>query len=87
MNYLPAEKTNLAEMHEPCLQLIKELSETGRETARIMYGSGGWMAHHNTDIWRINGAVDGAFWGVGAGGGWLIHTFGNIIYIMEIRII
>jgi len=30
------------------------------------------MAHHNTDIWRISGPVDGAFWGMWPnGGGWL----------------
>jgi alpha-L-fucosidase 2 len=69
MNYWPAEKTNLAELHEPFLQLVKELAETGQETARVMYGARGWMAHHNTDIWRATGAVDGAFWGAWTGGG------------------
>jgi alpha-L-fucosidase 2 len=69
MNYWPAEKTNLAEMHEPFLQMVKELSVTGQQTARTMYGTRGWMAHHNTDIWRTTGAVDGAFWGAWVGGG------------------
>lgn len=72
MNYWPAERTNLAELHQPFLEMVKELSVTGQPTARGMYGARGWMAHHNTDIWRINGAVDGAFWGMWtAGGGWL----------------
>jgi alpha-L-fucosidase 2 len=71
MNYWPAEKTNLAELHEPFLQMVKELSEAGAQTARDMYGARGWMAHHNTDIWRATGAVDGAFWGLwNNGGGW-----------------
>jgi alpha-L-fucosidase 2 len=69
MNYWPAENTNLTELHEPFLQMVKELSETGRETASVMYGARGWMAHHNTDIWRATGAVDGAFWGAWTGGG------------------
>jgi alpha-L-fucosidase 2 len=69
MNYWPAEKTNLAELHEPFLKMVKELSETGQETAKTMYGTRGWMAHHNTDIWRATGAVDGAFWGAWTGGG------------------
>jgi len=52
--------------------MVKELSTTGTTTAKNMYGVRGWMAHHNTDIWRINGAVDGAFWGIWPnGGGWL----------------
>jgi alpha-L-fucosidase 2 len=82
MNYWPAEKTNLAELHEPLLQMVKELSETGQETARVMYGARGWMAHHNTDIWRATGAVDGAFWGAWVcGGGWLSqHLWEHYLY-------
>jgi len=82
MNYWPAEKTNLAELHEPFLQMVKELSETGRETARVMYGARGWVAHHNTDIWRTTGAIDGAFWGAwSAGGGWTSqHLWEHYLY-------
>ncbi|HYG20526.1 MAG TPA: glycoside hydrolase family 95 protein [Ohtaekwangia sp.] len=82
MNYWPAEKTNLTELHEPFLALVKELSETGQETARTMYGARGWTAHHNTDIWRATGAVDGAFWGTwSAGGGWTsLHLWEHYLY-------
>jgi len=58
MNYWPAEKCNLPEMHYALIQMIKELSETGRKTAQVIYKSDGWVAHHNTDIWRIAGVVD-----------------------------
>ncbi|NII28374.1 glycoside hydrolase family 95 protein [Pseudoflavitalea sp. X16] len=72
MNYWPAERTNLAELFQPFAQMVKELSVTGQQTARDMYGARGWMAHHNTDIWRATGAVDGAFWGAwNNGGGWM----------------
>lgn len=82
MNYWPAEKTNLAELHEPFLRMVEELSETGQETARVMYGARGWMAHHNTDIWRATGAIDGAFWGAWAsGGGWTSqHLWEHYLY-------
>jgi alpha-L-fucosidase 2 len=63
MNYWPAEVTNLAELTDPLVQMVRELSETGRETARVIYGSGGWVVHHCTDIWRATGAVGGS-WGV-----------------------
>lgn len=63
MNYWPAEVTNLQEMHEPLLQMIKELYENGQEAAREMYGCRGWVLHHNTDLWRMNGAVDRAYCG------------------------
>ena len=71
MNYWPVEKTNLAELHEPFLKMVEEMAVAGQQTARDMYGARGWMAHHNTDIWRATGAVDGAFWGAWInGGGW-----------------
>ena len=63
MNYWPAEVTNLPEMHEPFLQMIRELYENGQEAAREMYGCRGWVLHHNTDLWRMNGAVDRAYCG------------------------
>jgi alpha-L-fucosidase 2 len=82
MNYWPAEKTNLSELHEPLLRMVKELSVTGVQTAKKMYAARGWMAHHNTDIWRATGAVDGAFWGAWAnGGGWLsLHLWEHYLY-------
>lgn len=63
MNYWPAEVTNLREMHEPFLQMVKELYENGQEAAREMYDCRGWVLHHNTDLWRMNGAVDRAYCG------------------------
>ncbi len=72
MNYWPSEVTNLTEMNEPLIQMVRELSETGKKTATDMYGANGWMLHHNTDIWRICGPVDGSFWGMWPmGGAWL----------------
>ena len=77
MNYWPSEVANLSELNEPLIQMVIELSETGRQTAKDMYGADGWVLHHNTDIWRINGPVDGAFWGMWPmGGAWLSqHLF------------
>jgi alpha-L-fucosidase 2 len=77
MNYWLSENTNLTEMNQPLIQMLHELSQTGRQTAKDMYGARGWVLHHNTDIWRINGPVDGAFWGMWPmGGAWLSqHLF------------
>ena len=72
MNYWPAEVTNLTELHAPLVQMVKELSVTGQETARVMYGAKGWLAHHNTDLWRITGPVDPIFYAMWPmGGAWL----------------
>ena len=72
MNYWPALVGNLAETQEPLFSMIDDLSHTGAITAQQMYGCRGWVAHHNTDIWRIAGPVDGTTWGMfPTGGAWL----------------
>jgi alpha-L-fucosidase 2 len=72
MNYWPAEVTNLAECHEPLFDLVEELREAGRRTARTHYGARGFVAHHNTDLWRVATPVDGARWGLWPmGAAWL----------------
>lgn len=82
MNYWPAEVTNLPEMHEPLIEMVKELSVAGQETAKVMYGAEGWVTHHNTDLWRICGPVDGATWGMWPSGGiWLSqHLWDKYMY-------
>ena len=64
MNYWPAEVANLAECHDPFIQMVKDVSVTGAETADKMYGARGWTLHHNTDLWRTTGAVDNGSVGV-----------------------
>jgi alpha-L-fucosidase 2 len=77
MNYWPAEVANLAECHEPLFDLIEQLREPGRRTARLHYGARGFVAHHNTDLWRATTPVDGARWGLWPmGAAWLsTHLF------------
>ncbi|MCH7396634.1 glycoside hydrolase family 95 protein [Belliella sp. DSM 107340] len=77
MNYWPAEITNLTEMHEPFIQMVKELSESGQQTANDMYGARGWVLHHNTDLWRVTGPIDFAAAGMWPlGGAWVSqHLF------------
>ena len=43
--------------------MVRELSENGREAASRMYGCRGWVLHHNTDLWRMTGAVDRPYCG------------------------
>ena len=69
MNYWPAEVTNLSECHEPFFSLVNDLATTGAEAAKVLYGAKGWVAHHNTDLWRIAGPVDGAHYGMWPNGG------------------
>jgi len=72
MNYWPAEPSGLAECVEPLIAMVEDLAESGARTARVNYGARGWVAHHNTDLWRATAPVDGAFWGLWpTGGAWL----------------
>lgn len=83
MNYWPAESCNLGECHEPLLQLVREVGETGARTAAIHYGCRGWTAHHNIDLWRMSSPSGGhpswAFWPMG--GAWLArHSWERFLY-------
>ena len=82
MNYWPSEICNLTETNAPFFEMIRDLSVTGAKTAKVMYNCRGWMAHHNTDLWRIAGPVDGAFWGMFPNGGaWLAtHLWQHYLY-------
>lgn len=82
MNYWPAEVANLTATVNPLFSLIRDLSETGAVTAKQMYGCRGFMAHHNTDIWRVAGPIDGAYWGMFPNGGaWLTtHLWQHYLY-------
>jgi alpha-L-fucosidase 2 len=72
MNYWPAEVTNLSETHFPLFSAIKDLSVNGQKTAKIHYGVGGWVVHHNFDLWRGTAPVDAARFGMWPiGGSWL----------------
>jgi alpha-L-fucosidase 2 len=81
MNYWPSEVTQLSELNEPFIQLIRELAQTGRDTAQTMYGAPGWAAHHNTDIWRSSGAVDGPWGSWPTSSAWLVeHLWQKYLY-------
>ena len=74
MNYWPSEANALPECVEPLERMLFELAQTGAITARDMYGAGGWMAHNNTDLWRVATPPDGAEWALWPmGGAWLLQ--------------
>ena len=69
MNYWPAEVTNLSECHEPFLEFIGDLRESGRKTARTTYNCRGWVAHHTADAWhqtQLFGSPSWGMWPMGA---------------------
>jgi len=87
MNYWPAESGNLAECHEPLFELIERMREPGRRTARAMYGCGGFVAHHNTDLWADTAPQDlyppATYWPMGAA--WLsLHLWEHYAYSLDL---
>ncbi len=74
MNYWPSEANALHECVEPLERMLFELAGQGAHTAKTMYGAPGWVAHHNTDLWRQTAPIDGAEWGMWPmGGAWLLQ--------------
>jgi alpha-L-fucosidase 2 len=74
MNYWPSEANALSECVEPLERMLFDLAQTGRRTAKVMYGAPGWVVHHNTDLWRQSAPIDGAQWGLWPMGGvWLLQ--------------
>ncbi len=72
MNYWPAEVCNLTECASPLFDFLKDLSETGAKTAKVYYNCGGWVCHHNSDLWRGTAPVDYSMPGLWpVGGAWL----------------
>jgi alpha-L-fucosidase 2 len=58
MNYWPAVRTNLDELQLPLFKMMEEMVPKGRVTAKRYYDAPGWVAHHNTDLWRNCAPVD-----------------------------
>ncbi|HBY61840.1 MAG TPA: alpha-L-fucosidase, partial [Solibacterales bacterium] len=82
MNYWPAEVTNLAECHQPLFAALREVAEAGRSTAREHYQAGGWVLHHNFDLWRGTAPINDSDHGIWqTGGAWLaLHLWEHYLY-------
>jgi len=71
MNYWPVEVCNLSECHSPLFDMIDDLAISGARTAHAQYGAGGWVVHHNTDLWRGSAPINGIDGVWPTGGAWL----------------
>lgn len=86
MNYWPAEICNLSECHMPVMELIRKVAESGRVTAREMYGCRGFVCHHNTDMHGDSVTQDiwipSSYWVMG--GAWLCtHIWNHYKYTLD----
>jgi alpha-L-fucosidase 2 len=82
MNYWPAEPANLAECHVPLFDAVDDLAASGAITAREHYGAGGWVVHHNFDLWRGTAPINHANHGIWpTGGAWLaLHLWEHYLF-------
>ncbi|MCL1910565.1 MAG: glycoside hydrolase family 95 protein, partial [Kiritimatiellaeota bacterium] len=90
MNCWPCYSCALEETARPLEELVKALSETGKTSAREIYGAPGFTSHHNTDIWamswpvgdRERGTCNFAAWNLSSG--WLCrHLFQRYEYTLD----
>lgn len=72
MNYWPSEPANLSETAVPLYAALKDIAESGTRTARAHYDAGGWVLHHNFDLWRGTAPINNSNHGIWpTGGAWL----------------
>jgi alpha-L-fucosidase 2 len=87
MNYWPAEVCNLSELHEPLFDLVENAREDGRRVAKNLYGVGGFVMHHNTDLWGDAVPIDGVgsgIWPMGAA--WLsLHYWDHFEFTRDMK--
>lgn len=57
MNYWGAETGNLPETHQVFLDFIQRMSKPVSITAKSYYEAGGWVSHHNTNLWTMTNPV------------------------------
>ncbi len=74
MNYWPVDTANLGECIQPLEAMVLDLTHTGAKTARMHWGAGGWVTHHNTDLWRASAPIDGPWGHWPTGGAWLCEN-------------
>ncbi len=88
MNYWMAEKCGLGSCHMPLFDLLDRLAANGEASARELYGCGGFVAHHNTNLWANTdpeGIMDASpFWVMG--GAWLcLHAYEHYLYTEDME--
>lgn len=87
MNYWPVLMCDLPECNMPLIEMIKDLSVTGKEVAKERYNADGFCVNHNVDLWRYASPVYGdaqwAFWPLS--GGWFCeHLYNHWLYTNDV---
>lgn len=71
MNYWLAEATGMPELTKPLIEFVRFISEHGKRTAKVQYGTDGWVAHVISNPWGFTAPGERADWGsFMCGGAW-----------------
>ncbi len=90
MNYWPVLMNDLVSCNEPIINLTKNISVNGRETAKRLYHAEGFVSHHNSDLWahttpvgaKVVNSTQYAYWNLSSG--WLCrHLFEHYEYTLD----
>jgi len=72
MNHWPLEETNLSALNGPFFDLVKNMVNPGKKTAKAYYNAEGWVAFVITNIWGYTSPGEDYSWGsYNTGSAWL----------------
>ena len=84
MNHWPVEVSNLPELHEPFIEMIKDIAEAGKKTAKAYYNAPGWVCYMMTNVWGYAAPGEQASWGASTASGWLCnHLWEHYLFTMD----
>lgn len=84
MNHWPVEVGNLPELHEPFIDMIKAIAESGKKTAKAYYNAPGWVCYMMTNVWDYSAPGEQASWGASTASGWLCnHLWEHYLYTQD----
>lgn len=84
MNHWPVEVSNLSELHEPFIDMIKSIAHRGRKTASAYYNAPGWVCFMMTNVWGYSAPGEQASWGASTASGWLCnHLWEHYLFTMD----
>ncbi len=84
MNHWPVEVTNLSELHEPFIELIKTFTKEGEKTAKAYYNAPGWVCYMIANVWGYTAPGEEASWGASTASGWLCnHLWEHYLFTQD----
>ncbi len=87
MNFWGAETLNLPELHRSLVDFTASLVAPGERTARIYYGSRGWVTHILGNVWGFTSPSESPSWGAtNTAGAWLCqHLWEHYLFAPDVE--